>query len=100
MKYWETEHHAEWQIGEYCIRHDKRHGCFDVSHRNGHFLCVSSFKTAVLRVLQAQGWGSTDEAVESILNTLSFMENWGPPVRLECHIPVQPDPEPIPVYRN
>lgn len=99
MKYWETEHHAEWEIGEYTIRHDKRHGCFDVARGNGHFLCVNSFKTAMSRVLQAQGWGSTDEAVEKVMTTFVKMEDWENPRHLGCSVPVAP-PEVGPTFRN
>lgn len=56
---------AEWSIGEYAIRWDKRHRCYDVSKGNAHYYCTYSFKDAVRKVLELQGWGDFQFIVSS-----------------------------------
>lgn len=56
LKVLRTEYHTTWYIGEYQITWERRHGQFDVSRDNLHYLCVCYLASAVEWILRDQGW--------------------------------------------
>ncbi len=55
-----------YQIGEWEIRYDVRHNCFDVSKGNIHRLCCNTLVYAVEFVLNNQGWEVSTKGAETI----------------------------------